>query len=117
MSHIVEIETTVKNKEFIANVCQELNIRTEQVTNFKFYDGTVKSGTALYLKNWKYPVVIEENGKVFFDNYENAWGDIKEYHEFVNHYSLAEVKEKLDQQRIKYTVKKENGKFIVEATA
>lgn len=117
MSHIVEVEATVKNQEFIANACRELNIKCEKVSNYVFFDGTVKSGTAIYLKGWRYPAVIEENGSVYFDNYNNAWGHIDRFNEFMNLYSLEEVKEKLNTAKIPYTVKKEKGKFIVEATA
>ena len=38
-----------------------------------FYDGTRVSGTVLRLPGWRYPVVIDGEGRLFYDHYEGQW--------------------------------------------
>jgi len=87
MSHIATVDIEFKNIQVLKNVCKKLNIKCEEVKNFSFYDGTKKSGLAVHLPNWRYPMILD-NGKVYFDNYHGNWGKMSEFDKVKDHYGL-----------------------------
>jgi gamma-glutamylcyclotransferase (GGCT)/AIG2-like uncharacterized protein YtfP len=92
MSHIATIETKFKDKKVLKKTCDRLGIRYENVTNYKFYDGTRKSGLAIYLSGWKYPAVITDEGEIFYDNYNGSWGSIEKLNKVKDYYGLEKAK-------------------------
>ena len=78
MSHIAKVDIQFKDISCIITAAKRLNYKCENVINCRFYDGTNVSGTAIYLPNWKYPIIIKEDGETVYDNYNGSWGK-KEY--------------------------------------
>jgi hypothetical protein len=54
-----------------------------------FFDGTRVTGTVLRLPGWRYPVVIDGQGRLFYDHYEGQWGDLAHLHRFRQAYAEA----------------------------
>ncbi len=78
MSHTVTIEVAFSDPDALSAACQRLGIEPpRQITAEKpvsFYAGNGYSdGTAVQLKGWKYPVVIQD-GKARIDNFGGIWG-------------------------------------------
>lgn len=113
MSHIVTIETEMKNFDTIKEVCKILGLKYEQSKDIKVYN-TIKSGIGIYLKGWKYPIVVNELGKVDYDNYSGSWGDIEEYNKFINEYSLEETLKRIKKKNLKYTIQRLNDEIKIE---
>ena len=42
--------------------------------------------------DWKYPVVVKDNGTVAYDNYNGSWGDIARLNELKAYYGLEKAK-------------------------
>jgi len=98
MSHIAKVNIQFKDAVCITAAAKRLNHKCEVVKNYKFYDGTVVSGTAVYLPGWKYPVIIKDNGEAVYDNYSGSWGKQSHLDELKQIYGVEVAKK---QARIK----------------
>jgi len=88
MSHVATIALEFRDPTALseaAAVCG-LDLRQEMVT---FYDGTRVAGTALRLPGWRYPVVVDAEGRLHYDHYEGRWGDLAHLHRFRQVYAEA----------------------------
>ena len=112
MSHIAKVDIQFKDANSVIEAAKRLNYKYETVKNYRFYDGTTASGTSVQLPNWKYPVVIKEDGEAVYDNYNGSWGQQKYLDGFKQIYGVEVAKK---QARIKgYScreVQMEDGKI------
>ncbi len=92
MSHIVEIQTQVRDAAAVRAGCQRLGLDTPVEGKFKLYSETVH-GLGVELRNWRYPVVFDlATGKSQYDNYEGHWGEPKRLDEFMQAYAVEKAK-------------------------
>jgi len=113
MSHIVTVKTELKNIDTIKKVCKNMGLKYHGKKNVKYYN-TVKSGIAINLNGWKYPIAVQNDGSVYYDNYNGNWGQIHELNKFIDEYSLVETVNKIEQKHLKYEVKRFNNEIRVE---
>jgi hypothetical protein len=88
MSHVATIALEFRDPTALgeaATACG-LSLRQETVT---FYDGTRVTGIALRLPGWRYPVIIDAEGRLHYDHYEGRWGDLAHLHRFRQAYAEA----------------------------
>ena len=92
MSHIVEIQTEIRDPVAIQAACQRLNLPEPVFGEVKLFT-TSATGWAVRLPDWRYPVVCDVNtGKTAYDNYEGRWGDPKQLHRFQQSYAVEKAK-------------------------
>ena len=108
MSHTSKIELQLKDKEIIEKAAESLGLRTSEGT-FSLFSSKEK-GIAVFLKGWRYPIVIKEDGSVAYDNYNGAWGDMKELNKFKNRYALEKAVMEARRKGYRVQEKKLNGK-------
>jgi hypothetical protein len=114
MSHIATVEVKFKDANVIKAAAQKLGYECKEVKNYKFYDGTVKSGISVQLPGWSYPVVFTEDGEAFFDNYNGHWGKQEELNKFTQHYGVEKAKKQAKIKGWNYReVKGQNGEVKV----
>lgn len=102
MSHIVTIQTEVRDAAAIQAACERLRIPPPKGGMHRLFSDTV-SGLAVELPGWHYPAVCNlQSGRIEFDNYEGHWGDRKELDRFVQAYAVE--KAKLEARRKGYSV-------------
>jgi hypothetical protein len=72
MSHVATIALEFRDVAALGEAAAAcgLALRQETVT---FYDGTRVTGTALRLPGWRYPVVVDADGRLHYDHYEGRW--------------------------------------------
>lgn len=89
MSHTMKSKAKIKYTELdlIKRVGQNLNIKVQELNNYKMYDGNIVSGIGIYLPGWKFPAVLTKNNELVYDNYNGAWGKDSELEKFNNEYS------------------------------
>ncbi len=75
MSHVVTIETKLKDPAAIQAACARLKLPEPQTETVKFFDGAEHTGIAVRPTGFVYPLLIEESGAVRCDTYEGRWGD------------------------------------------
>ena len=92
MSHIVEIQTEVRDAAAIRAACQRLQIETPVYGEAKLFSGS-KTGWQVKLLDWQYPVVCDVNtGKIDFDNYNGHWGEQAQLDRFLQAYAVEKAK-------------------------
>ena len=88
MSHVATITLEFRDPEALADAAAALGLALTPDT-VRFYDGTRVTGTALRLPGWRYPVVVDGEGRLFYDHYEGQWGDLAHLHRFRQAYAEA----------------------------
>lgn len=92
MSHVVQIETQVRDPVAIAAACQRLNLAVPVFGTAKLFSES-KTGWQVQLQDWRYPIVIDVNdGKVDFDNYQERWGKQVQLDRFLQGYAVEKAK-------------------------
>jgi hypothetical protein len=91
MSHTMNIKTEIKDLEALRAACERLNIGIAYSDNIHLFSTTEK-GAAIFLKDWRFPVVIRDDGTIALDNYGGAWGDMAELNKLTAYYGIEKAK-------------------------
>ncbi|MFH5804348.1 DUF1257 domain-containing protein [Alienimonas sp. DA493] len=75
MSHVVTIETKLRDPAAIHAACVRLNLPEPKTETVKFFDGSEHIGLAVRPPGFVYPVLIQQDGNVRCDTYNGRWGD------------------------------------------
>lgn len=91
MSHIVRIETQIRDPQAVAAACQRLHLPPPVHGMTKLFSDTV-TGLAVQLPGWRYPVVCDTpTGQVKFDNFKGHWGAQPELDRFLQAYAVEKA--------------------------
>jgi hypothetical protein len=102
MSHIVTIQTQVRDPAAIAAACERLKLPQPVQGTFRLFT-TEATGLGVDLPGWRFPVVCQtETGELKFDNFQGRWGDPSQVDIFVQNYAVE--KAKLEARRRGHTV-------------
>jgi hypothetical protein len=92
MSHIVTIQTKVRDPAAVAAACQRLGLAAPVEGTTRLYSGEA-SGLLVQLPGWLYPVVIDTTtGELRYDNFEGRWGEQAQLDRFLQVYAVEVVK-------------------------
>lgn len=92
MSHIVQIQTEVRDAVAIAAACRRLALSEPMFGEAKLFSGS-KTGWQVRLPEWRYPVVIDvHTGHMDFDNFSGRWGDQSQLDRFLQAYAVEMTK-------------------------
>jgi hypothetical protein len=92
LSHIVQIQTEVRDAEAVRAACKRLNLEEPVQGTARLYEGEV-SGLLVKLPEWVYPVVVDTaTGQVKYDNYNQAWGEQRHLDAFLQAYAIEKAK-------------------------
>jgi hypothetical protein len=102
LSHIVQIQTQVRDPLGIRAACQRLRLEPPVYGEAKLFSGT-RTGWNVRLTGWEYPLVCDvERGQLSYDHYEGRWGDPQQLDRFLQAYAVE--KAKLEARRQGHTV-------------
>ena len=91
MSHIVQIETEVRDAEAVRAACVRLGLEEPVEGTARLFEGEA-CGLLVKLRDWLYPVVLDTaTGQVRYDNYGGDWGDQKHLDRFVQTYAICKA--------------------------
>jgi hypothetical protein len=92
MSHIVQIQTEVRDPLAILAACQRLNVPTPTLGTHRLFQTTAE-GWGVSLSGWRYPVVCQlQSGRIQFDNYGGHWGEQAQLDRFLQLYATEKAK-------------------------
>lgn len=92
MSHIVSIQTEVRDPVAIRSACDRLRLPEPVFGEAKLFSSSA-AGWAVQLPDWRYPVVADVNtGKLAYDNYGGRWGDQVRLDKFLQSYAVEKAK-------------------------
>jgi len=92
MSHVVTIQTQVRDPAAIAAACNRLGLPPPVNRIVQLFSATAE-GLVVELPGWHYPVVCDvARGSLKFDNYNGAWGAQNELEKFMQAYACEKAK-------------------------
>ena len=92
MSHIVEIQTEVRDAAAVYAACQRLHLPPPVQGVHKLFTGEA-TGLAVQLPDWNYPAVCElDTSQIRYDNYGGRWGEQKHLDAFLQAYAVEMAK-------------------------
>ncbi len=92
MSHIVQIQTEVRDPVAIRAACARLSLPEPVFGRTKLFSSSV-TGWQVQLPDWHYPVVIDVNtGHVDFDNFNGRWGAQEKLDAFLQSYAVEKAR-------------------------
>jgi hypothetical protein len=92
MSHIVTIQSKVRDPATIAAACRRMGLAEPVHGTAKVY-GTEATGLIVQLPGWDYPTVIDtQTGDVRYDNFNGSWGEQAHLDRFMQLYAVEKAK-------------------------
>ena len=92
MSHIVTVETEVRDAAAVLAACQRLGLPQPVEGTTRLFSGDV-TGLAVQLPGWHYPVVCQlASGQLNFDDYGGRWGERVQLDRFLQAYAVGRAK-------------------------
>lgn len=92
MSHIVRIETEVRDARAVAAAANRLELPPPELGTHQLFTSQA-AGLAVRLPEWRYPLVCQlQTGQLAFDNYGGAWGDRMELDRFLQAYAIEKTR-------------------------
>jgi hypothetical protein len=92
MSHIVTVQTKVRDPAAVAAACQRLNLPAPTRGTAELFGGKV-TGVLVQLPGWEYPVVIDTaTGEARYDNFGGRWGEQLHLDRFLQMYAVEVTK-------------------------
>ena len=92
MSHIVQIETQVKDEQAVRAACTRLQLAAPEHKTVRLFNATA-TGLCVQLPGWQYPVVANlQTGQVQYDNYGGHWGEQVHLNKFLQAYAVEKAK-------------------------
>ncbi len=92
MSHIVQVQTEVRDPVAVSSACRRLGLPELAHGTAKLFEGEA-SGLLVRLPGWLYPAVDETStGRVRFDNYGGSWGDPDHLDRFLQAYGVEKAR-------------------------
>ena len=92
MSHIVTIETEVRDAAAVGAACRRLDLDQPKHGTFKLFSAEA-TGLGVKLPDWRFPVVCDlQTGGVKYDNFEGRWGDQEHLDRLMQAYAVEKAK-------------------------
>ena len=92
MSHIVQIETQVRDPVAIQAACRRLGLADPIQQSVRLFSGEA-TGLAVQLPDWRYPVVCDTvTGQIRYDNFGGVWGEQAQLDQFLQAYATEKAK-------------------------
>jgi len=92
MSHVVSIQTKVRDPVAVVAACQRLGLAAPVQGTARLYSGEA-TGLLVQLPGWQYPVVIDlATGEVRYDNFGGRWGEQSQLDRFLQLYAVEKTR-------------------------
>jgi hypothetical protein len=92
VSHIVTIQTQVRDAAAVAAACQRLGLPPPAERTVRLFSGSA-TGLTVELPGWNYPVVCDlASGSLKLDNYDGRWGSQTELEKFLQSYAVEKAR-------------------------
>ncbi len=92
MSHIVRIQTQVRDAAAVFAACRRSQLAEPVAGKHRIFSNEVE-GLAVQLRDWHVPAVCRlETGEVLYDNYGGRWGEQRELDQFMQAYAVEKAR-------------------------
>jgi hypothetical protein len=115
MSHIVQIQTEIRDLIAITAACERLKLPTPVHRTVQLFSAKA-TGLAVELPGWRYPVVCQtETGQLQYDDFGGRWGEKSQLDRLLQIYAVE--KTKIEARRRGHSVTEhqlENGSIKIQ---
>ena len=88
MSHVVQIETEVRDAVAVGAACQRLKLEAPTQGTAKLFNSSA-TGVIVKLPGWRYPAVFNtQSGQARYDNYGGRWREQGQLDRFLQGYAV-----------------------------
>ena len=92
MSHIVQIQTEVRDAAAVRTACKRLGLAEPVDGETKLFSGQAE-GLIVQLPDWQYPIVCDiATGQVRYDNFGGRWGKQEHLDRFQQMYAVEKCR-------------------------
>ena len=91
MSHTVTIRPQIRDIQSMQAACQRLKLPQPIQGEVRLFD-RVASGVGVQLDGWRFPLCIESDGNLLFDNFGGFWGVPEKLDQFQQMYAVEKAK-------------------------
>jgi hypothetical protein len=92
MSHIVSIQTQIRDRAAVEAACTRLHWPAPVQDTFRLFTNYVE-GLGVQAPRWRYPIVCDlTNGHLHYDNFEGRWGEPVHLDQFKQAYAIEKAK-------------------------
>ena len=91
MSHVVQIQTEVRDPAAVRAACGRLDLPQPVEGIHRLFSEEVE-GLGVRLPEWRYPVVCElSSGRLRYDDFEGRWGERRHLDAFLQRYAVEKA--------------------------
>ncbi len=91
MSHIVTIQTEIREVQALRAACRRLHLAEPVYETARLFQKQ-RTGYCVRLPDWLYPVVCDtDRGQVHYDNFAGRWGEQKEFDRLIQSYAVEKT--------------------------
>ncbi len=90
MSHTVTIQTQIRDIQAIQAACTRLKLPQPAQGEVRLFD-RVASGIGVQLDGWRFPLCIESDGNLLYDNFGGFWGLPEQLDRFQQAYAVSKA--------------------------
>jgi hypothetical protein len=116
MSHTVTIDIKMKNKEALVKAAESMNAEILGEGTHRLF-GSSHQGLGIKLPKWNFPIVVDESGTAFYDNYNGAWGNPADVARLADGYAQAVVEQECENLGWYHERNEATGEVIVHHPA
>lgn len=92
MSHIVQIQTEVRDAAAVRAACERLGLPQPVEGTHRLFSSEA-TGLGVQLPDWRYPVVCDLGaGRLKYDNFNGHWGDPARLDQFLQRYACERTR-------------------------
>jgi hypothetical protein len=90
MSHTVTIRTQIRDFHAIQAACERLKLLQPTQGDVRLFD-RVAQGIGVQLDDWRFPVCIDSDGNLLYDNFGGFWGLPEKLDQFQQAYAVCKA--------------------------
>ena len=90
VSHTLTIKTEIRDFAAVSSSCRRLKLAQPTQGEVRLFD-RVATGIGVQLDGWRFPVCIEIDGNLLFDNFGGFWGNPENLGEFQQIYAIEKA--------------------------
>ena len=90
VSHTLTIKTEIRDFAALSATCRRLKLAQPTQGEVRLFD-RVATGIGVQLDGWRFPVCIEIDGNLLFDNFGGFWGNPENLGEFQQIYAIEKA--------------------------
>jgi hypothetical protein len=88
----MNVKIEMRDPDALVAAAERMGIKVGEKGTHKLYSSNSEVGIPIYLKDWRYPVIVKDDGTIAFDNFNGSWGKTEALDELKQIYGIEKAK-------------------------